>query len=390
VKITVIYSGVESSYLVGLVSGLSKSPDLEIDVIDSDRTIGKFDEFDNVNFLNYRGSLDHDSNTFAKVERILKYYCKLITYAYKTDSKLLHIQWMNKFFLIDRTLMNLYYKLMGKKLIFTAHNINAKKRNDKDTFVNKLSLKIHYNLVDHIIVHNKRMKDELVKEFGVKPEKVAINALGLNVNAPQIEVTKRDALSYVNLPENKKIILFFGGIVNYKGLHILLKAFNSMLDVSTDYHLLIAGAARDEEYYKEIEKLFSELNIDKHCTKHINFIDDKDIPYYFNAADCCVLPYTSIFQSGVHALSYAYGLPVIASDVGSFRDEDVIENETGYIFEPSNEEDLKQTLVKYFNSPLYNNLEQTRNHIKEWAQKKYSWDEIGKNTSKLYHQICKS
>jgi glycosyltransferase involved in cell wall biosynthesis len=390
VKITVIYSGVESSYLVGLVSGLSKSPDLEIDVIDSDRTIGKFDEYNNVNFLNYRGSLDHSSKKLDKAKRIVKYYWRLVTYAYKSDSKLLHIQWMNKFVLIDRTFMNLYYKLMGKKLIFTAHNINAKKRNDRDSLANRLSLKIHYNLVDHIIVHNKKMKDELVKEFGVKPDKIAINALGLNVNAPQLEVTRQVALSYLNLPENKKIILFFGGIVNYKGLHLLMKAFKSMLESSTDYHLLIAGAARDEEYYKEIEKLFSELNIDEHCTKHIKFIDDADIPYFFNAADCCVLPYTNIFQSGVHALSYAYGLPVIASDVGSFRDEDVIENKTGFIFEPSNEEDLKQTLFKYFNSPLYDDLRQTRNHIKEWAHKKYSWDEIGKNTSKLYHQICKN
>jgi glycosyltransferase involved in cell wall biosynthesis len=297
---------------------------------------------------------------------------------------------MNKFVLFDRTLMNLYYKLLGKKLIFTAHNINARKRNNNDSIANKLSLKIHYNLMDHIIVHNKKMKDELVKEFGIKPEKVAINALGINVNAPQMELTKQDALSYLDLPSNKKIILFFGGIVNYKGLHLLIKAFKSLLENSTDYHLLIAGAARDQRYYEEIEKLITELIIHEHCTRHIKFIADEDIPYYFTAADCCVLPYTSIFQSGVHALSYAYGLPVIASDVGSFRDEDVIEYETGFIFEPSNEMDLRQTLVNYFNSSLYINLEQTRNRIKEWAQKKYSWDEIGKSTSKLYYQICKN
>jgi glycosyltransferase involved in cell wall biosynthesis len=279
---------------------------------------------------------------------------------------------------------------MGKKIIFTAHNINAKRRNNKDNFVNRLSLIIHYNLVDHIIVHNNKMKEELVKEFGIRPDKIAINTLGINVNAPHLELTKHEALNYLSLPEKKKIILFFGGIVNYKGLDLLIKAFKLMLEWSTDYHLLIAGAARDVEYYKEIEQLFTELNIDEHCTKHIKFIADDDIPYYFTAADCCVLPYTNIFQSGVHALSYAYGLPVIASDVGSFRDEDVIENETGFIFEPSNKDDLVRTLLKYFESSLYHNLLHTRKHIKKWAQNKYSWDEIGKNTSKLYQQICKN
>ena len=387
-KITIIYSGVENSYLIGLVSGLSKSPDLSIDVIDSDKSIGKFDKFRNVTFYNYRGSLDPSSNKLAKIKRILKYYWKLIVYAYKSDSKLLHIQWMNKFRYFDRTLLNLYYKSMGKKVVYTAHNINAKKRNNKDNFFNRLSLKAHYNIVDHIIVHNNRMKIELMKEFGVRADKIAINALGINVSAPKIDLSKQEALNYLNLSENKKIILFFGGIVSYKGLDLLIKAFSLFLESDTNYHLIIAGATRDQEYFEQIEKLFTELNIDEYCTKHFKFIPDEDIPYYFTAADCCVLPYTSIFQSGVHALSYAYGLPVIASDVGSFRDEDVVENETGFIFEPLNENGLMQTLVKYFDSPLYNNLLQTRNQIIKWAEKKYSWDEIGKNTLKLYQQIC--
>jgi len=100
VKITIIYSGVENSYLVGLVSGLSNLPQLKIDVIDSDNSIGKFDTLPNVNFLNYRGSLDPSVGFLAKVNRILKYYLRLIIYAYKSDSKVLHIQWINKLILI--------------------------------------------------------------------------------------------------------------------------------------------------------------------------------------------------------------------------------------------------------------------------------------------------
>jgi len=388
VKITIIYSGVENSYLVGLVSGLSNLPQLKIDVIDSDNSIGKFDNLPNVNFLNYRGSLEPSAGLLTKVNRILKYYLRLIIYAYKSDSKLLHIQWINKLIYFDRSLLNLYYKLMGKKLIFTAHNINAKKRNNKDNIFNRLSLKIHYNLMDHIIVHNKKMKEELINEFNISREKVSVISFGLNVKAPQIVVSKQKAIDYLKLPENKKYILFFGGIINYKGLDVLINAFKLMLDSDSSLHLIIAGNPREQEYFQQIERLLKDIKIDENCTKHFKYIPDSDIPYYFYAADCCVLPYKSIFQSGVHALSYAYGLPVIASDVGSFKDEDVIVNETGFIFEPLDENDLMLTLIKYFKSPLYRNLPQTRDHIKEWAQKKYSWDEIGKSTSKLYQKIC--
>lgn len=387
-KITIIYSGVENSYLVGLVSGLSNLSHLKIDVIDSDNSIGKFDDLTNVNFLNYRGSLEPGVGSLAKVNRILKYYLRLIIYAYKTDSKLLHIQWMNKFIYFDRTILNLYYKILGKKLIFTAHNINAKKRNNRDNILNRLSLMAHYKLMDHIIVHNNKMKEELINEFNISKQKVSVISFGLNVKAPQIVVSKQQAISYLGLPENKKYILFFGGIINYKGLDVLINAFKLMLESDNSYHLIIAGNPREQEYFQQIEKLLNEIKIDENCTRHFKYIPDLDIPYYFYAADCCVLPYKSIFQSGVHTLSYAYGLPVIASDVGSFKDDDVLENETGFIFKPLDHHDLKMTLIKYFKSPLYLQLPQTRIHINNWAQKKYSWIEIGKKTSSLYQHIC--
>jgi len=93
-KIAIIWSGVENSYLVGLVSGLSKLSHLNTKVIDSDNKIGEFDNFKHVNFLNYRGGLDPRANLFSKIKRILNHYLKLITYAYKNDSKILHIQWV--------------------------------------------------------------------------------------------------------------------------------------------------------------------------------------------------------------------------------------------------------------------------------------------------------
>lgn len=387
-KVTIIYAGVENSYLVGLVSGLSHIPDLKIDVIDSDNSIGKFDDLPNVNFLNYRGSVDPDVNVSAKIYRILKYYMRLIIYAFKTDSKLLHIQWMNKFVYFDHTILNLYYKLSGKKLIFTAHNINTKKRNNNDNAFHRLTLKIHYNLMDHIIVHNEKMKKELVNDFNMSEKKVSIISFGLNVKSPQLDINRQQALEYLGLPKDKKYILFFGGIVNYKGLDILIKAFKLMLEFDNSYHLIIAGNPRDKVYFQQVEELLGEMKIEDNCTKHFRFIPDSGIPYYFNAADCCVLPYTSIFQSGVHALSYAYGLPVIASDVGSFKDDDVIVGETGFIFQPLDHYDLKRVLINYFNSPLYLKLPQTRSYIKGWAQKKYSWEEIGRRTSNLYKCIC--
>ena len=55
-------------------------------------------------------------------------------------------------------------------------------------------------------------------------------------------------------------------------------------------------------------------------TRNIEFIDDAATEIYFKAADVLVLPYREVFQSGVLLLSYRFGLPVIATDVGSLED----------------------------------------------------------------------
>ena len=60
----------------------------------------------------------------------------------------------------------------------------------------------------------------------------------------------------------------------------------------------------------------------------IQFIPDEEMELYFKAADVLVLPYKEIFQSGVLFLAYSFGLPVIATDVGSFR-EDIVEGQDG-------------------------------------------------------------
>src|SRR5262245_57048592 len=106
-----------------------------------------------LNYLNLRGDQNPNAPAIKKVLRVLKYYSKLLTYGFKSEIKIFHILWLNKFAYFDMTLLNIYYKLMGKKLIFTAHNINSGDRDGNDSFLNRLALRFMYKIVDHIFVH---------------------------------------------------------------------------------------------------------------------------------------------------------------------------------------------------------------------------------------------
>ena len=160
-----------------------------------------------VNFLNLRDQRE-DAGIGRKVLRVLPYYCHLVYYAAVARPAILHILWNNKFELIDRTLLILYYKLMGKRIVFTAHNVNAGKRDSNDTFLNRISLRIQYRLVDHLFVHTERMKTELVTEFGVPESKVSVIPFGINNTVPKTELTTVTAKQQLGVCPRDKTMPF--------------------------------------------------------------------------------------------------------------------------------------------------------------------------------------
>jgi len=104
---------------------------------------------------------------------------------------------------------------------------------------------------------------------------------------------------------------------------------------------------------------------------------------YLKAAVVMVLPYHEIFQSGVLFLGYSFGLPVIATDVGSFKQE-IVEGRTGFLCRPGDPADLARAIEAYFCSELYRNLGKTRKEIKEHADVHHSWAAVAKLTCSAY------
>ena len=107
---------------------------------------------------------------------------------------------------------------------------------------------------------------------------------------------------------------------------------------------------------------------------------------YFKSADLLILPYRHIFQSGVAFLAYSFGLPIVATDVGSLSAE-IIEGKTGFLCRPDDPVDLADKINVYFNSDLFSNLEEERDKIVTYANKTYSWENIGEVTCCIYSKL---
>ena len=144
-KVSILNAGQENDYLFGLVSGLSKIQSLEIEVVDSDNSVNLFNEFSRVSFFNLRGDNLSRQPVQVKIWRISRYYIRLLWYTARTKSQIFHIEWENSIALFDRTLLILYYKMWGKKLVFTAHNVYKDARDERATFLGRISLKVMYS-----------------------------------------------------------------------------------------------------------------------------------------------------------------------------------------------------------------------------------------------------
>jgi D-inositol-3-phosphate glycosyltransferase len=282
-----------------------------------------------------------------------------------------------------------YYRLVGKKIALTAHNVNQARRDRKDSFLNRFTLRIQYGLCDHIFVHTEKMKTELHQDFGVAERKVTVIRHPINDAFPDTDLTPADAKRRLGIRDSEKAVLFFGRIRPYKGIEYLLDAFHLLLsDPEANYRLILAGEPKkgSEDYLNEIQKIVKRDFHQGEVIVRIQFIPDEEMEMYLKGADVLVLPYKEIFQSGVLFLAYSFGLPVVATDVGSFREE-IVEGSTGFLCKPGDPEDLAKAIERYFASDLYKNLKVRRQELKDYAEANHSWRAVAELTCIAYAKM---
>jgi glycosyltransferase involved in cell wall biosynthesis len=386
VKVGLLTGGIDRPYVFGLAMALA-SRGVSLDVIGSDLVDRPaLHAPPRLNFLNLRGDQRPNVSLKEKVVRVLIYYARLIRYAWVAKPRVFHILWENKFQLFDRTVLMLYYKLLGKKIAFTAHNVNPGRRDANDSILNRLSLKIQYRLADHIFVHTEKMKGELLQEFGVRREAITVIPFGINNSVPDTELTPLDAKRRLSIGSGEKTILFFGSIRPYKGLEHLVAAFQQLAPKHKDYRLVIVGdPMKSVRYFGDIQETIEKDPSREQIIQRIEFVPDGETEVYFKAADVAVLPYTEAYESGVLFLSYSFGLPVIATDVGSFREN--ITEETGFVCGPRDPADLARVIETYFESDLYKQLDEHRQKIRDYANRRNSWDVVSESTCGVYAHL---
>ena len=388
-QISVLTAGRDRPYALGLAAALAAAG-AHFDFVGSNEVDSpELHTSPQIHYLNLRGDQSVDAGKLQKVFRVLAYYFRLIGYAFTAKPKIFHILWNNKFELFDRTVLMLFYKLLGKKIVFTVHNVNVRARDGGDSWLNRTTLKFQYRRCDHIFLHTEKMKSELISGFGISENKASVIPFGINSTVPDTQLTTAEARQWLHLREDEKVLLFFGNIAPYKGVEFLVDAFIEVARRGEKYRLIIAGRPKgSEDYWAGLLAKINASSVRDKIILKIEYVPDAETEIYFKAADILILPYTHIFQSGVLFLGYNFGLPSIAADVGSLKDE-IGEGQTGFIFKPRDAVDLARVIETYFTSDLYLNLKNRRQGIRDFANERYSWGKVARITTEVYARLLK-
>ena len=225
-----------------------------------------------------------------------------------------------------------------------------------------------------IIVATEKEKDDIAFYYGAEPEKVSVIPCGVNMEMfrPYDKALSRQKLGL----SGEKIILFVGRVDPLKGIDRLIQSLPLLKNAENSKLVVIGG---DTGSRVEVEKL-QQLAKDLGAGSRVVFqgtVKQDILPYYYSAADVCVVP--SYYESfGLVPLeSLACGTPVVATDVGDLKNI-IKQFETGMIV-PDNSPQKLATAISLVLDHSAGDTESAlaiRSSVTGWG-----WDEIASKIS---------
>ncbi len=379
-----IIAGDNADYIFSLVQALSRLG-LHIDLLGgNDYEHSAYPS--PVTFYNIRGSTDTDVPSWVKISRLTQYYVRWINHLRQSRADIIHIQFF-RFLLLELLIFVYLPKWFGKSVIYTAHNVQRKGRANACKYILH---RILYQNVHHIICHTPDLKNKLIQRYHLAPEKISVVQRGLNSLSRQTSISQYEARERLGLDPSAHVLLLFGRIRPYKGYEIALEALDYLPSHLRPVQVLIAGQALrkvNSNYLQTLKQLVETRNLQDRVTFHDDHLPEDEIELFFKSADVTIFPYLEgDFQSGVLFLTYRFGVPVIASNVGSFPMA-VQPGLHGYLFETGNAKDLAAKISQFYRE-LYPQPHVCQS-IRDYGEKHFSWKQTSASTLEVYERVLK-
>jgi len=330
-KVLLISHGYEAIYERGFCNGVIQAGQT-FTLVSSDRsdTAGLDPR---IVCCNLRGSQEESRPRWLKGLNLLTYHCRLMFKVVRERPVvhlfgLLHPAWL------CGVLEGLLFRVFARRYIVTAHDLLP---HDRHTRWARWLFGLSYRLAHRVVVHTPRMAADLVRIHRVDARRIVVMEHGLEPLAT-LSPTVPDRPVAPGAPLR---VLFFGKVMRYKGVDLLLQA---LADFPLPFSLVVAGGCWEPALVAELRAAMAAHPQAGSISWGGQYVPEPEIPVLFQQADLVVLPYRHIDQSGILFQALRYGVPVVASRVGSF--EHYVSSEVGETFDKDDAAGLRQALLR--------------------------------------------
>lgn len=255
----------------------------------------------------------------------------------------------------------------GAVYLLTVHD--ATRHPGEDQGWRRWLLRRDIDASDACLVLTHSVADSLQANYGYPTDRIFFSTLG-HFGDGRYDHNVR------SLPADRPPrLLFFGRILHYKGLDLILDALPILRKEFPKLGLEIWGTG-DISPYKAALDAVADVRVEN------RWIEEEEIPRIFAATDLAVLPYREASQSAVVATAFAVGMPCVATPIPGLC-EQVADGVTGVISAGISPAQYAEAVAKVLRDPIfYARLSQGCLHVTATT---LSWESIGVSVAEALH-----
>jgi glycosyltransferase involved in cell wall biosynthesis len=265
-------------------------------------------------------------------------------------------------------------------IVFTVHNVRSHERSAWDDWTIWRLIRT----ADALVVHTQESADLVAARVGTRPHIRVVPMGDLGFFTPAKQFSREEARVHLGLPHEEPLLLAFGAIRPYKGLHGIIQAMSYVVARIPGARLLIAGpllAGTEAEYRRAI----ADSGVEDRIVFRPAYVPHELVAAHFAASDIAVFNYQEVTDSAALRLPCSFGTPIVATNVGSFR-ELLHDGVTARLVPPNDPLALAGAVTELVENPALA-IRRAAN-ASRLSKEAWSWDAIATATIELYRQVA--
>ncbi|HET7339684.1 MAG TPA: glycosyltransferase [Candidatus Dormibacteraeota bacterium] len=237
---------------------------------------------------------------------------------------------------------------------------------------------------DLLIASTDDERADLVRLYGAQSDRVAVVPPGVDLTMFQ-PIGRDEARRKIGYGAGR-LLLFVGRLERLKGVEVAIRALALLRDrAHDDVRLLILGEdARDEEDSEKqrLKTIASQLGV-RDRVDFLGSVAHHELPFFYSAADVCVMPSYSESFGLVGLEAQACGTPVVGSGVTGLRSV-VRDDVSGYLLDSHDPAMYAERIGRLLDNP---ELARQMGRSGRLLAQRFSWTRTADRLQSLFDRV---